>query len=71
MDGTVLVKDIWFGSNPTSSFDGPRYLTNVDGTLYFSANDGTRGRELWEENGTETGTQLSHEITPWGGQVRP
>ncbi len=23
VDGTVLVKDIWFGSNPTSSFDGP------------------------------------------------
>jgi ELWxxDGT repeat protein len=31
------------------------YLTNVDGTLYFTANDGTSGYELWKSDGTEAG----------------
>ncbi len=29
-----------------------RRLTNVNGTLYFPANDGTNGNELWKTNGT-------------------
>ena len=34
----------------------PRYLTNIGGTLYFSAHDGASGRELWKSDGTEAGT---------------
>ena len=37
--GTALVKDIHPG--PSSSY--PRDLTNVDGTLFFSADDGASG----------------------------
>src|SRR5262249_13828879 len=48
--GTVLVKDIfpgWQGS-------GPSNLTNVNGTLFFTANM----RELWKSDGTAAGTVL-------------
>jgi ELWxxDGT repeat protein len=60
--GARLVKNI----NP-SEFGGrsePRLLTDVNGTLYFTANDGTRGRELWRSDGTEAGTVLVKDITP-------
>lgn len=40
--GTKLVKDI----NPSGG-SGPMKLINVAGTLYFTADDGAHGRELW------------------------
>ena len=43
--GTVLVKDI----NPGSVRSMPAYLTNVDGTLFFTANDGTARQRAVEE----------------------
>ena len=46
--GTVLVKDIRSGSSNSN----PYYLTNVNGTLFFTADDGTNGRELWKSDGT-------------------
>jgi ELWxxDGT repeat protein len=51
---THIVKDILpggFGSNPSD-------LTNVSGTLFFWANDGSHGTELWRSNGTAAGTQM-------------
>jgi ELWxxDGT repeat protein len=62
--GTVRVKDI----NPGSDSSSPRSLTNVSGTLYFIANDGTTGRELWKSDGTEAGTVLVKEILPGTSQ---
>lgn len=56
---TKLVKNI---NNKNSGFgtanDGsdPTDLINVNGKLYFVANDGTNGRELWVSNGTAAGT---------------
>jgi LPXTG-site transpeptidase (sortase) family protein len=41
---TVLVHDINKGANSSSPAD----LTPLGSTLYFSANDGTYGRELWQ-----------------------
>ncbi len=55
--GTVRVKDIRPGIGSSIRIDhGKGYLTNVSGTLYFSANDGTSGYELWKSDGTEEGT---------------
>jgi ELWxxDGT repeat protein len=56
--GTVLVRDIAPGS--TGSFDqiaNPE-LTNVNGRLYFQANDGVHGNEPWTSDGTAAGTVM-------------
>lgn len=49
--GTTLVKDINSGITGSS----PAMLTDVAGTLYFTADDGT-GRQLWKSDCTNTGT---------------
>ncbi|HZL36648.1 MAG TPA: ELWxxDGT repeat protein [Tepidisphaeraceae bacterium] len=57
--GTVMVSDI----NPglSSGGDGgssnPELLTNAGGTLYFTADDGAHGMQLWTSDGTTAGTQ--------------
>ena len=54
----MMVKDINSGGG--SSF--PTYLTAVGNTLYFQANDGTHGNELWKSDGTATGTVMVKDI---------
>ena len=61
-DGTIMVKDIHplgqgFGSNSNGG-----NATNVAGTMYFTADDGLHGIELWKSNGTEAGTVLVKDI---------
>jgi ELWxxDGT repeat protein len=55
-----LVKDI----RPGSDGSGPRYFTNVNGTLFFKAYDDAHGGELWKSDGTEAGTMLVKDIRP-------
>ena len=77
--GTTLVKDINPGTTTTWYYTGsygtysknvtrqgsyPANLANVNGTLYFSANDGTHGDELWQSDGTAAGTTLVQDINP-------
>lgn len=57
---TRLVIDIVPGAG--TSF--PTDLTNLGGTLYFSAFGEAGGRELWRSNGTETGTRMVKDIRP-------
>src|SRR5262249_42057510 len=70
--GTFLVKDIFPGGNSVflqSSY--PRYLTNMNGTLFFSANDGSHGYQLWESNGTSVGTFLVKDVSHGGASSFP
>ena len=65
-EGTQLLKDIDPGTSAYgfaySSF--PRNLTVFNDRLYFTANDGENGRELWVSDGTTEGTQLLKDIDP-------
>ncbi|MFM7787275.1 MAG: ELWxxDGT repeat protein, partial [Microcystis panniformis] len=61
--GTVLVKNIFPGNNPSFS-SSPRNLRVVGNTLFFSANDGANGYELWKSDGTAAGTVLVKDINP-------
>src|SRR5512139_2808149 len=51
-----LVKDI----NTVHDSSNLSGLTNVNGTLFFVANDGSNGASLWKSDGTETGTARIH-----------
>ncbi|MFQ5603319.1 MAG: ELWxxDGT repeat protein [bacterium] len=65
--GTVLVKDIHPGSGSSMPREGiANDLEDVDGTLFFRADDGTTGKELWKSDGTAAGTVLVKDIHPTG-----
>ena len=73
--GTKLVKDVNPGSgsghDPDDFQHSPPDLTNVGGTLYFDANDGSHGYELWRSEGTPAGTGIVKDIDPGSGGSGP
>ena len=66
-DGTQLVKDIYPG--PGNGLpDVPRKFIELNGYLYFAAQDPGHGWEIWRTDGTETGTTLVTDLpAPWTG----
>lgn len=59
--GTMQVKDIYPGSNPSY----PLIYHEYNGELYFRATNGTNGYELWKSDLTSAGTQLVKDV--WVG----
>lgn len=58
----TLVKDINKGT--AGSSPGTKY--NFNNEVYFSANDGIHGNELWKTDGTTDGTKLVKDLNPNG-----
>jgi ELWxxDGT repeat protein len=61
-----LVEDI----HPSGGSD-PRALTRVGEVVFFTANDGSHGRELWKTDGTRAGTRLVRDIRSGGSGSNP
>jgi ELWxxDGT repeat protein len=60
--GTILVKDIFLGSNDGLYYD-PGLADSIGNTLYFGANDG-KGFGLWKTDGTKDGTEIFERLLP-------
>ena len=72
--GTALVKDIFPGpgsSNAMPAAVSSPLLVNSGGILFFPADDGVNGRELWRSDGTEAGTYMIKDITAASGGADP
>src|SRR5215203_7573161 len=57
--GPYLVKNI-----NASGGSKPEQLTPMGDNVYFTADDGIHGRELWRTDGTNVGTQLVKDVDP-------
>ena len=62
--GTRLVKDINPGSGDALVTWYQLRAATLDETIYFSADDGNHGFELWKSDGTEAGTVMVKDIVP-------
>lgn len=68
-DKVQLLKDINTAGPSGSSF--PYDLTAIGGFVFFAADDGIHGKELWKTNGTDSGTVLVKDIVPGSGGSYP
>ncbi|BAE52081.1 ELWxxDGT repeat protein [Paramagnetospirillum magneticum] len=62
--GTQLVKDIRPGSSDAFNSSYNQFVV-CNGWLYFAANNGTNGAELWRTDGTTANTQMVTDL--WSG----
>ncbi len=58
--GTIQIKDI----NPGSASSDVGRLKVIGNTIYFQANNGVNGSELWRSNGSSAGTVLVKDLVP-------
>ena len=76
--GTHRVEDIYPGPGDGLDWCQEDYgcMTGVGGTLFFNADDGVHGAELWKSDGTSAGTMLVADLDPgpdnsWAAWMTP
>jgi ELWxxDGT repeat protein len=64
--GTMMIKDIYPDTNNRgqANSSSPQLFTILNGIVYFQATNKSYGTELWQTDGTETGTTLFADINP-------
>jgi len=73
-DGTTAGTTLFADVNPGGGSSNPGALNAdhlLDGILYFTADDGTHGVELWRTDGTSAQTQLVADVNPGTGDSAP
>ena len=65
-EGTMRVAE--FANGTTSA---PANLVNVNGVLFFTADDGESGREVWMSDGTTSGTVLAADLNAGPASSNP
>jgi ELWxxDGT repeat protein len=65
--GTVMLKDINPGTPSSLDQFGSSQFRTVGSRIFFVANDGTHGNELWVTDGTAAGTVLAADVVPGAG----
>jgi ELWxxDGT repeat protein len=58
-------------STNAASSNQPKGFTPFRGYMYFAADNGGSGRELWRTDGTPGGTELVKDINPGEGDSAP
>ncbi|HEV8240487.1 MAG TPA: ELWxxDGT repeat protein, partial [Thermoanaerobaculia bacterium] len=69
--GTVLIRDIFPGEPASVAGFFAEPFVQVGGQLYFTADDGAHGAELWETDATAAGTRLVHDLNPGAAASNP
>ena len=62
ISGTKMIKDIYTGTSHSMSTLGGSNLVYFNSKVYFTAQDGQHGYELWCSDGTASGTKMVKDI---------
>ena len=71
LGGTVRIAEVGRPRDPFYGFTQPAQMTVVGQQLFFVADDGVHGEEVWRTDGTSSGTVLTRDIMPGSATSYP